>query len=82
MANHPNRNRGASGTVPTPEEVKTARGELTQVEAAGMIYTTGVRWSNYESGHARMHPAAWELFNIKRGFQNGNVRQQKVTGGA
>jgi len=78
MANHPNRSRGASGTVPTPDEIKTARGDLTQVEAAGMIYTTGVRWSNYETGDSRMHPAAWELFKIKRGFQNGNAGQGKI----
>lgn len=71
MANHPNRSRGASGTVPTPTEIKTARGDMTQTDAASMIYTTGVRWSNYESGISRMHPAAWELFKIKRGIQNG-----------
>lgn len=67
MANHPNRGRGAGGYVPSPDEVMAARGTMTQIEAASLIYTTGVRWSNYESGISRMHPAAWELFNIKRG---------------
>lgn len=71
MANHPNRKRGASGIVPTREEVREARGTLTQVEAASMIHTTSVRWSNYENGLSRMHPAAWELFKIKRGIQHG-----------
>lgn len=71
MANHPNRSRGASGYVPTPDEVKAARGDLTQTEAASMIHTTGVRWSNYETGDSRMHPAAWELFKIKRGIKDG-----------
>lgn len=74
MPNHPNRNRGATGYVPTPQEVKSKRGNLTQTEAASMIHTTGVRWSNYENGVSRMHPAAWELFLIKLGGgENGRI---------
>lgn len=66
MANHPHRRaRGKGGHVPTPEEVRQARGELGQAEAAAMIYTDQPRWARYESGEARMHPAAWELFNLK-----------------
>ncbi len=71
MSNHPNRKRGASGYVPDPAEIRLTRGAMLQTEAASLIYTTGVRWSDYESGKSRMHPAAWELFKIKRGMQNG-----------
>jgi len=67
--NHPNRgrNRGAAGITPTAEEVKAARGTMTQDQAAALIYTSGRRWRSYESGESRMHPAAYELFNLKNG---------------
>lgn len=69
--NHPNRsrNRGAFGITPTPQEVLAARGALSQDQAAALIYTSGRRWRSYESGESRMHPAAYELFNLKRGAQ-------------
>lgn len=60
------RNRGAAGTVPTPQQVVAARGEISQSAAASLIYTTQARWSMYETGKSRMHPAAWELFLIKK----------------
>lgn len=65
--NHPNRSRkrGSAGITPTAEEVKTARGELTEDQAAALIYTSGRRWRSYESGESRMHPSAWELFRQK-----------------
>lgn len=58
------RKRG-TGYMPTPEEIRTARGNLTQAQASALIYTTQVRWSDYEQGRSRMHPATWELFLIK-----------------
>lgn len=68
MANHPNRRgRGGSGVVPRPDQVVAARGNMSQSAAAAIIYTTQARWSLYETGGARMHPAAWELFKIKTG---------------
>ena len=69
--NHPNRsrNRGSSGITPTAAEVRAARGALTQEQAAAIIYTSGRRWRSYESGESRMHPAAYELFNLKMGAQ-------------
>jgi hypothetical protein len=60
------RNRGSLGVVPLPTEIIDARGELSQSKAASLIYTTQARWSNYETGKSRMHPSAWELFNIKK----------------
>ena len=59
------RQRGVLGQVPTPFQIKIARGELSQSQAASLIYTTQARWSNYENGKSRMHPAAWELFLLK-----------------
>lgn len=59
------RNRGTAGTVPNTTEIIEARGELSQSKAASLIYTTQARWSNYENGKSRMHPAAWELFLLK-----------------
>ena len=71
--NHPNRSknrgRGASGITPTAAEVRAARGTLTQEDAAALIYTSGRRWRSYESGESRMHPSAYELFNLKIGAQ-------------
>lgn len=60
------RSRGAKGHVPSPEEIVTKRGSLSQSEAASLIYTTQARWSDYEKGKSRVHPAMWELFLIKK----------------
>ena len=70
MANHPKRGRGGSGHVPTSLEIKEGRGALSQHEAARLIYVTQVRWSDYETGKSRMHPAAWELFRLKRNLND------------
>jgi len=65
------RNRGTSGYVPTPEEIIVKRGNLSQSASASLIYTTQARWSDYEKGKNRMHPAVWELFLIKKEQVNG-----------
>jgi len=59
------RKRGGLGTTPKPEEIIAARAALSQSKAASLIYTTQARWSDYETGKSRMHPAAWELFLLK-----------------
>lgn len=64
------RGRGGMGHVPSPEEIIAARGALSQTKAAGLIYTTQARWSFYETGKSRMHPAQWELFLLKKGDCN------------
>ena len=61
------RKRGGFGYVPSPPEIITARGSMSQSKAASLIYTTQARWSNYETGKSRMHPSAWELFNLVKG---------------
>ena len=65
------RNRGAKGYVPNPDEIIAERGSLSQTTAASLIYTTQARWSDYEKGKNRMHPAVWELFLIKKEQVNG-----------
>lgn len=79
MSNHPNRSKakragyttsefakGASVRPnPTPEAIVAARGELTQDFAAELIYATRRAWQDWETGHRRMHPAMFELFQIK-----------------
>jgi len=60
------RSRGAKGYVPNPDEIIVGRGSLSQSKAASLIYTTQARWSDYEKGKNRMHPAVWELFLLKR----------------
>lgn len=68
MPNHPNRSRGSSPSRnPTPEEVRATREEagLTQTAAAALIHCTLRGWQEWEAGNRRMHPAFWELFQIK-----------------
>lgn len=53
--------------LPTPSEIVKVRKKykLTQEKASELIFQTKNTWSRYESGLRQMHPAFWELFNIK-----------------
>lgn len=69
MSNHPNRSRdGSPSRNPTPAEVRAAReaAGLSQTVAADLVHTTCRTWQQWEAGDRRMHPAFWELFNLKR----------------
>lgn len=59
------RGRGNLGYVPTSEEIKSVRLNLTQQETAKLIYVTQTRLSDYENGKSRMHPSMWELLLTK-----------------
>ncbi|ORJ49431.1 hypothetical protein B2M27_15615 (plasmid) [Kluyvera intermedia] len=52
---------------PTPDEIREARlsAELTQATAAQLVYSSLNAWSQWERGERKMHPAIWELFQIK-----------------
>ena len=52
---------------PTPQAIRDKRGDLnmTQTEAAKIVYSSLRAWQQWESGERRMHPALWELFVIK-----------------
>jgi putative transcriptional regulator len=71
MANHPNRSRRGNNPArnPTPAEIMIGRKSenLTQTEAAMLLYCPQNTWQRWEHGLRRMHPAFWELFNIKKG---------------
>lgn len=74
MANHPNRSKSqpSASRNPTPEEIKSARGELTQSEAAVLLHTSLRAYQQWEAGDRAMHPAFWELFRLKvKGLRPG-----------
>ena len=52
---------------PTAKQILQARknANLTQSQAAGLIYKTLRNWQKYESGEIHMDRALWELFKIK-----------------
>lgn len=53
--------------VPTPKEIKKARGKMKQSEAAMIVHVTDAAWSKWEKGRRPVNLAAWELFLIKTG---------------
>lgn len=68
MSNHPNRSKTSTAVKsPKPAAIKAAREAalLTQTDAAKLIYVTLSAWARWESGERDMHPAFWELWEIK-----------------
>lgn len=70
MANHPNRSaRKRAG--PKSSDVLKARqaAGLTQDQAGELVHSGWRTWQNWESDNPdegrEMHPASWELFNVK-----------------
>lgn len=45
---------------------------MSQADAGALIYVNQARWSDYEKGKHRMHPASWELFLIKSDKDNAS----------
>ena len=41
---------------------------LTQLQASKLVYSSQKNWSDWESGNHKMHPAIYELFLIKLGY--------------
>lgn len=54
-------------TAPTPAEIKAARAQLTQANAAALVYTSPRTWQRWEWGQAPMPLECWELFRLKTG---------------
>lgn len=50
---------------PTRWDVRKARGDLTQAQAAALVYTSVRSWYKWETGKSPMPLAEWELFQIK-----------------
>lgn len=55
------------GEIPTAEQVAKARERvnMTQAQAAALIYKKWRSWDRYEKGLRTMDPAYWELWQIK-----------------
>jgi len=70
VPNHPNRSRRDTPAAnPTPQRIKTAReaASQTQQEAAIEVHSNLRSWQKWEGGERRMHPAFFELYQIKTG---------------
>lgn len=74
VPNHPNRGQRANKVAanPTPAEILRAREDagLTQQQAAALVHTSWHSWAKWEASasdenNRRMHPATWELFQVK-----------------
>lgn len=51
--------------APTRWQIREARGNLTQTQAATLVYSSLRSWQKWESGKSNMPLAEWELFQIK-----------------
>ncbi len=56
-------------TIPAPEAVKQAREAAgqTQAQAAEIVHADLRSWQRWEAGDRQMHPAFWELYQLKTG---------------
>lgn len=61
------RNPNSAARSPSPSEVLNARllALMTPEQAGALVYERGKRWTAWERGEARMHPAVWELWRNK-----------------
>jgi DNA (cytosine-5)-methyltransferase 1 len=69
MSNHQNRGPQGPSSNPTAGEIRAAREavQLSQTDAAALIHASLGAWQKWEQGDRRMHPAFWELFQLKIG---------------
>lgn len=89
MVNHPNRSKRSPGpsAYPKPSEIRSAReaAGLTQTEAGELVYSTLRTWQGWEAdagpGARRMHPAIWELWQLKTARLRTNGDAKNVDGG-
>lgn len=67
MTAHPNRGARSAASTPTPDQVREWRRahELSAAAAAALVHTSARAWLQWESGERRMHPAFWELAQLK-----------------
>lgn len=75
MSTHPRRNSWRSALpIPTPADIKRARGCMTQAAASAVIgYSGPEKWARIEAGTGRPHPAAWELFLLRTGQHPASI---------
>lgn len=76
MPNHPNRSRRANPAAnPDPKQVRALRERVqarrdigitaAQDKCAELLHTSRRAWQQWEKGERRMHPAFFELAEIK-----------------
>lgn len=77
VSNHPNRSKASPSLAanPSPETIRAERERLglSQTAAAAVIYSSMRAWQEWEAGTRRMHPAMWELWQIKTERLRGAV---------
>jgi len=61
-------------------EIVLARKELnlTQSQAANILYVSKRTWQQWELGQRKMHPAFWELFKIKMNYQPESLKMTQI----
>ena len=59
---------------PLPQQIKEARQAtgLSQKDAGEKIHSAMRTWQDWEAGKRKMHPAFWELFQIKTNGNSGS----------
>lgn len=64
---------------PTRAQIRLARtkAELTQAEAAALIYCSTRAWEDWEAGRRAMHPAFLELFRLKSRLKSRLLRARR-----
>lgn len=67
MSNHPNRGPRGPGSTPTPGEVTALRvaAGLSTAQAAALLFTSYRAFLQWERGDRKIHPAFFELLQIK-----------------
>jgi putative transcriptional regulator len=70
---------------PRPDALRSARENagLSQTDAAALVHASLRGWQQWEAGDRRMHPAMWELFEIKTALDARNQKSgSEVSPGA
>ncbi|EIM95601.1 helix-turn-helix domain-containing protein [Paraburkholderia hospita] len=64
--------------IPTPTIIRAGRERagLNQIEAATLVCVNMRLWQKWELGEREMHPAFWELFCIKTGWEKGSTEDE------
>jgi len=71
---------------PNPDQVKALRARVQERDGVGvakaqelcaaMVHTNPRSWRKWEQGERKMHPAFWELANIKMESEKGATQWQ------
>lgn len=58
--------------APSAQQVRDLRitSTLTQEEAAAVVYLSRSGWQKVEAGQRKLHPALWELWQLKTGMKD------------